>query len=263
MVAPKTYPKVGKCIYCGIVGDIDHPLGDEHVIPRGFGGRLILKKASCHKCGRITSAFETECINNMMHGAPLAFGVKGRKSRKAKKDVPFFAVGYKGHVGRVPVEDHPCIILMYRFGEPSLWAGAEPAVKRERTLHMIKLQPEAVRFYEPQPKVIPFIGVNAKYQALMLGKIAHSFAVAELGLNGFNPLLPDLIRGDPPDPALLELVGERIPNQPPTDEMHEIELLREQHSSGQAYWIVRVRLFASKEATPTYDIIVGKPLAGG
>jgi HNH endonuclease len=52
------HPIVGSCIYCGE----KEGLSDEHVIPYGLGGNLILRKASCHTCAKITSNLELRLL---------------------------------------------------------------------------------------------------------------------------------------------------------------------------------------------------------
>jgi len=41
-----------RCLYCGAATE---SLIDEHAIPHGLGGHLILPKASCTACQKITS----------------------------------------------------------------------------------------------------------------------------------------------------------------------------------------------------------------
>ncbi|WP_217539485.1 HNH endonuclease, partial [Stenotrophomonas sp. GbtcB23] len=46
---------VGASIYCGAT---DGRLTEEHIIPKGLGGTLVLPQASCDDCAAITSLFE-------------------------------------------------------------------------------------------------------------------------------------------------------------------------------------------------------------
>jgi hypothetical protein len=77
---------VGVCIYCG---DTKGPLTREHVIPRGLGGNvppqdlsdaLVLQKATCERCRRITAKIEEDCLLPMMNHARARLGLK-RKDR--------------------------------------------------------------------------------------------------------------------------------------------------------------------------------------
>src|SRR6266700_51314 len=57
---PGVVGPIDKCIYGN-----DHPidnLSNEHALPLGLGGGVILTKASCACCRNTTSAFETKCL---------------------------------------------------------------------------------------------------------------------------------------------------------------------------------------------------------
>ena len=87
----------------------------------------------------------------------------------------------------------------------------------------------------------------------VLAKIAHSYAVAELGLGGFTPLLREFIRGEGGD--RFRYVGGEFKPGAPGAGLHEIGF--EQGVTG--YLVVRIRLFASLGA-PVYRVVVGLPL---
>ena len=60
---PEAYAPVGRCIYCGAT---EHSpgrakLGDEHIVPEGLGGMMILPEASCGRCEGMTSSIEQFC----------------------------------------------------------------------------------------------------------------------------------------------------------------------------------------------------------
>src|SRR5947207_38285 len=60
---PAVFGPVNRCIYCGKEPPI--PLTREHILPQGLGGGIILLKASCGCCQKITSDFETATLRNM------------------------------------------------------------------------------------------------------------------------------------------------------------------------------------------------------
>lgn len=82
-VLPHRFEPVGRCIYCGAN---DMPLTDEHIVPFGLGGKLILPQASCDPCAKITSLIERKVLRGFLDHGRQAFGVKGRK--KHKRDQP-------------------------------------------------------------------------------------------------------------------------------------------------------------------------------
>lgn len=106
--------------------------------------------------------------------------------------------------------------------------------------------------------MIPFIGVNVSKQARMLAKIAHAYAVAEVGFGNFYPVLPPYILGTAESSQdLLNFVGDwDLPTDAST-EKHNISLHRVLMSDQNYYWTVRLRLFAHKPLTPEFEIVVG------
>ena len=62
------YGPVGFCIYCKTLGSDDNPVTDEHIIPEGMGGPMVLRDASCQDCARVISAAEGFCQRNMFPG---------------------------------------------------------------------------------------------------------------------------------------------------------------------------------------------------
>jgi hypothetical protein len=92
----------------------------------------------------------------------------------------------------------------------------------------------------------------------ILAKIAHGYAVAELGSDGFLPMLPDLILGR--DLSLCtHLVGQYseawpIPEPPPVAMID----MRRAEVNGLAYVAVILRLLAELgPETPAYAVIAG------
>src|SRR5689334_22057896 len=73
---------VGKCIYCG---DDKSPLSDEHIIPDGLGGNLILVKASCFSCAKITGNVEQQVLQRTFGAVRAELGIRSPKSIKAKR----------------------------------------------------------------------------------------------------------------------------------------------------------------------------------
>jgi hypothetical protein len=104
------------------------------------------------------------------------------------------------------------------------------------------------------------VSIKPQQFSRALAKIAHAFAVARLGLNGFTPLLLDLIHARVIANAP-ELVGSDSDTPPPaTGIMHELSLVPH-----EKFTVVRIRLFASssingQHAMPIYLVVVGTKL---
>jgi hypothetical protein len=70
--------RIGKCIYCGAV---TRKLSDEHAIPYGLSGDLVLHDASCGECARITSAFEMHCLRGLLAKTRARLNLKSRRPK--------------------------------------------------------------------------------------------------------------------------------------------------------------------------------------
>lgn len=114
-----------------------------------------------------------------------------------------------------------------------------------------------------QNKVETIASIPASIQlgkfGMLIAKIAHAYAAAELGPNiSCQLLLADAIRNEPGAPPLGFLVGGEEEVLPPTTELHEVELIRRQ-TNKHSLTLVRVRLFA-KFGAPTYYAVVSHEL---
>lgn len=90
---------------------------------------------------------------------------------------------------------------------------------------------------------------------LTIAKIAHSFAVAELGRGSFSPFLCDMIlKRDMDDRA--DFIGGGEGNQEPSTRLHEIGFV---DCCDPSLIAVTVRLFGLL-GTPTYHVVVGQKL---
>jgi hypothetical protein len=99
-------------------------------------------------------------------------------------------------------------------------------------------------------------GFNASEFYRLIAKIAHSYAVAELGFT-FEPYLINLIEFTTPMFASHFVGGGLGEDPPPTDNLHEVEFVPSlQGPKGDELLRVRIRLFASL-GMPNHYAIVG------
>ena len=102
------------------------------------------------------------------------------------------------------------------------------------------------------------MSIKPQQLSRVLAKIAHSFAVARLGLGGFTPLFLDLIHKRVVENAP-ELVGSDPTRPPPAvGVMHELSIVPH-----ETFVVVRIRLFASSSingnhAMPVYLVVTGE-----
>jgi hypothetical protein len=98
---------------------------------------------------------------------------------------------------------------------------------------------------------VPF---RADTYGRMMAKIAHAFAVAEVGLDGFAPVLQPTILSEQEDP--FQFVGcQEQADLPKQSWLHEMSFLCWEQK-GACYLVVKVRLLAHLGA-PEYYVVVG------
>lgn len=262
----KTYVPQDVCIYCG-----QPPVGDEHIVPRGLGGGMVLPKASCRNCERTTSRFEKIGMEGFFRFARHHMGVRGaREPRARRKRLPVWIErNDRSEFGKLEVADHPLLIMLYAFNAPDILLGLPPPTSdrpRDGRWWFYRDQNFAQKLARFGAKSFAVTGkANMGCFMQMIAKIGHSFAVAELGLEKFQPLLPSVILGTP-DETMRHLIGGSVDPVPPTSALHEVSLLKKTVVTKTArldrveeFWVARIRLFA-KLGAPVYFAVVGRPL---
>jgi hypothetical protein len=102
-------------------------------------------------------------------------------------------------------------------------------------------------------------GATARQLGRMLAKIAHSYAVAELGLGGFQPFLQPIILGTDTRHLAYYVGGNReVPVA--IAELYKLQLATVQSLKGRQYLRTDMRLLSSMQGMPEYQVVVGRPL---
>jgi hypothetical protein len=244
----KIYPAVNRCIYCE-ASPSPELLGDEHIIPFGLNGNLVLPKASCAECGRVTgTVVEQEVLRKMLIDIRTHHKMNTRrpKDRPTKLRVARFRRDKSfERWDNVSLSDHPFAMFLPNFALPTEITGGP---------HHNGFIMHGGGLYAP-PEFIPLLtrfGPGAGYVQMfhpemfcrMVAKIAHSYAVAELGMNSFEPFLPDVILGKAP--SISRFVGTLPFRSAPTEQLHRLSINR-----AKGLVQVQVRLFA-KYGGPIY-----------
>ncbi len=259
----RKYKSVGICIYCGSSAysndEPERKLGDEHIIPLGIGGTLILPEASCQKCEKTTSLFESHCIGRLFHSArphmPFARG-RGR----LKRDRVATRVGRAGTEVKIPVSEHPGMLVMFKFDVAAAITDFNPAPAFGGQAVICPIVQDFGRKVDKAKGVHFALNFPAESFGRFLAKIAHSYAVAELGVNGFVPCLKSVLVGEAPyDHDLCRFVGSSLIEEPIGTQNHEIGIVPRTSFSRKVLIVVRIRLF-SRFPMPTYYIVAGTPL---
>lgn len=249
MTRRQRYAPVGRCIYCG-----EPATSDEHIIARALGGSLLLPQASCEACAKITSAVEDHCLAKMYASARRQFGLPTYHKKRARRPRSLVLDGVD-----VPVADpdYPGLIVSLGFDAPSILGLSPPAPEVLRGHVAVGMLPEfgeRLNRVRRGSQAVSFrTGLEAHVYGRMLAKIGHAYAVAELGLNGFKPLLPDIIR-QPESPFIGRLVGGSFGHGGEGEDLHEIRI---DERVGPGLVVVQLRLFADRDL-PSYWVVAGE-----
>jgi hypothetical protein len=169
------------------------------------------------------------------------------------------------------MSEFPALAIHLAFPIPGILIN-EPMDDRVLggSIHAIELTPGfGERLNKLKAKLrareIAITGVEASQQrqnqndyGRMLAKVAHAYAVAELGLGNFRPLLLGIIRNVPPL-NLTYYVGSAMSKPDPPTDLHEIGFASSNMIGGDELIIVKIRLFANLQGQ-THYVVVGERL---
>lgn len=262
---------VGECIYCGAkeyAPGSNRRLADEHVIPLAIKGNLILQEASCQACERVTGRMESIALNNHLQAPRRRLGMRGRtRPSKQASQIPILIPGEdeKEKPVLIDAEDHPSALFLPVYADsPIVRALKGEQISTAPVGMFIELfgafdddrkdaleEKYGIKNWSGMMEVFPF--------ARMLAKIAHSYAIASLGLGGFNPILGRLLRNpNRHSEMIMHYIGGIAARPPETEALH---LLRTGiiQVAGHELVGVSVQLFAKFNA-PVYVVVVGVPV---
>lgn len=253
MTKTQKYKSVGFCIYCSAT---DKKLSDEHIVPYGLGGRMILPTSSCAKCAEITGTIERSLQGRMFGPLRLKLGMRSRHKKQAPNST-FGVVDENGKTKlvRVPAEDYPKCVLGLDMPAACIVSEQNPnSISYGRPVFKI-LQSEFERLKRDEN--IGTIGADIEIGIFLrcMAKIAHAFIYTGVCEYKFDPLLTKFILGEEPNPPLTYIGGNDL-GMPETDRMHSIlHCFRE--IRGEQYTYVAVQLFSFLGA-PSYGFFAGK-----
>ncbi|MBN8904716.1 MAG: hypothetical protein BGO51_28305 [Rhodospirillales bacterium 69-11] len=257
---PPPYKTAGRCIYCGYVPADLRELTDEHIMPRGLNGPWVIPHASCEKCQKEINKVETACMQGFLMPARLHFQMKRSKRKNGPTKIRVVLERDDGQVEMELGHDKFPFIYLPTFTGPLLALNAPPCVQT------INIDIVGVRF-EGADRIFAELGANKVHVphvpnidafARMLFKIAHCFAVAELGLQRVIPFLIEEILGT------LSLnhnfhVGCSLARPEELDQhmdnLHQLTWFPVPYR-GRTLIVVRIQLLSCL-AAPAYDVTVG------
>ena len=258
------YAPVGQCIYCGIV---DVPEGmkrfhDEHIVPLALNGALVLPEASCQQCERIINKeIENRLLTEEYGRFRMKHGLPTRRPKNRKKTVKLPSV--TGGWVEVPASEYSAPIPLYQFQAARILSGAPPVPNSHAwTINKVLVDgDEETRLQKKYPlwnKTQTFRAMPYQF-ARFIAKAAHGFAVANLGVDCFEPLANDIILGRSDD--YFRLVGSEHREPPssgwPSGGQHHLSIAVQFVRDNVGLVVVDVKLFASLD-TPVYHAVVGE-----
>jgi hypothetical protein len=124
----KRFDPANICIYCGAAQSADgSALSDEHIIPEGMGGKLILPNASCKACRDKTSLFERNFQREMYPAIRAVFELYGKR-RKATRPGSFpIDFDDRTRTEYVPLDEYPLLVQMPILDGPGLLSNRSPS----------------------------------------------------------------------------------------------------------------------------------------
>jgi len=267
-----TFASPGRCIYCGSTGDPN--LYTEHIIPESLGGTFKLKKASCLGCAVKTGAVEGHVVAKLFGDTRALLGMRRGKKRKWPDKFTTYLGPKPTRSGIVQSEtldgfekkeidaaDLAGGIIVLNFLPAGILRLAQPDDTNFRATSFNLGLPEDWKDRIERLGGNVLLGGPAEltYEqfGLFLAKIAHSYAVARLGLNGFAPFLDRAVRQERPFYLSHYVGGQTIPYPIKTDHLHSLHLLSCTVRTGETLVIVRIRLFAVDNLS-SYDVVVGQ-----
>ena len=252
------YPPVGFCIYCG---SKDVKLGEEHIIPYALNGAMVLPMASCKSCEKETHSYEHTVCRRIFGNFRIRYKVRSRRKKERPSHIEIGITSKDGTPGKalVPAHEHPAVLFLYKFEESDYLKGNR---EEDAKFNWVPISifskdelDELIRKYNWDQKLeIKMVPVEF---ARMLAKIAYSFTVAEITLEGFTPFqqLVDVILNR--DNNISYLIGGdwEIPAPDPAG-FHYLDMTY-MVRDGYVDVIVQIRLFPAFE-TPLYRVVVGR-----
>lgn len=252
---------VGACIYCGVRKP---PLTREHVMPRGLGGNeapegfsnaLVLQNASCPVCQKITRRVEEVCLVAMMGPGRARLGLRRRDRAQGTTTAHVDRHDGSSEDREVTWDDVPGAISIPSFYEAPILTGASIPEFPPCDYQFHIVAPARV-----MPKDARRIGVSlmadSRMFARMLAKIGLGLAVASLGMQGYEPLVRELIlNGSHRHGVVGGFTGTgRV--DPKTTSLHTVSLITNNGLPGR-FIIAEIRLFAEFNG-PTNYVVVGR-----
>ena len=260
----RQFAAIETCIYCGSKDSLTR----EHIVPYSAGGRWVLPKASCSRCAKVTGKFEGEFARTILGPLRMLYQFPTRRPKERPKHLPL-KVKYKQdsdwEEAFVDRELCPFLIGLPLYPEPSIISGstegsAQGAATKALWIRGANFWPDKDAQLEflcrllRAHAVMPSASICTEPYCLTIAKVAHAYAVSQLGLDGFEPFLLDMIRNGNMT-RRSELLGGGRGDETPQECLHDLNIVKESGADPDLI-TVHVRLLANF-GTPSHRVVVG------
>jgi hypothetical protein len=250
------YPTHGVCIYCGRA---DIPLSDEHVVPFGLSGAIILPKASCLSCARITGPLvEGAALRGALFHLRNKYKLPTRrpKERPDRFKLKIYSNDKSFRYAYLPTSELPFASwALPDFGWPSFLTNRPPDEGARLRCSFSVADVQNLSIYSHDGNPVGFqVALNVDLFARMIVKIAYSYLAGEVGVDNASADLRSVVLGN--RTIYRDIVGTVEPCEPPRQYLYEIEPITYITPLGIELACVKIRLF-SYLGTPTYIVVAG------
>lgn len=174
----------------------------EHVLAKALGGKWELPRASCELCAAWTSQFE-RVVARDFYGVlrtTVNYPTRNKKQRPQTYTLDVKSADGSERKVVVPVEGHPSIFPVVTLPLAGILTDApfsesnpemQVGIGTDDPAEMDRLN----ALLRPGDSVSLPVHIEFYNFSLTLAKTAHAFVVANLGFDGYEPFLPDVVRG--------------------------------------------------------------------
>jgi hypothetical protein len=185
----REYPAANYCIYRSERSVCGGELGDEHVIAYGLGGDPILPAASCQKHEAVTSLIQRRVLKGNFDSLRVWLGLRSRRPKERPTTITYTAQSSDRTIQQeLPPAQHPFCIAFWVYKKPELLLGNRSGNSGAAWIQMLG---DPNLFPKDTEVTVPG-AVDSNVTGQLLAKVAHAYAVAELG-QSFRPLLLGLL----------------------------------------------------------------------
>lgn len=254
------YPAVGRCVYCGTPSG---PLTKEHVLPFGLNGNLVLPDASCEACAKITSEVERRVLRGFLERGRLALRMASRhKKRERSTTLPASLIQADESIvnKELPIMDSLQVVHLPVLIPPLCLGGRARDGNPEGMEYM---GTATLHIGDPAEWLRQQSAVGVRFEApvdvwaftRMLGKIAHSYHVAEKGWFPLeeSPVLPVVLGKSNRAKEWIGTLGANLLEAPGSQALHLMNIEDLTGPDGSVCSVVRIKLFAPWQG-PTYAV---------